>query len=295
MSPRDGGSLGESFSPRSEAPKAPDLISWRGGAAIDSSERRHEALTGGPVSLGARTVRPRLVPVSGRVPEWGSLGPARRGPQPPAQARMPHDQEDGSFSADFPADAIAEALAPAEQHAPMAEADQLRLELEMSQERSRKVFEQLKDEHDRLLRTAADLDNYKKRAAREKDEVQRYGNERLVKDLLPVVDNLDRALAAATSGDALVSGVELTRRLLLDALGRAGVTSFYSQGQPFDPRLHEALMTVVSAAAAPGTVIEEQQRGYYFHERLIRPAAVVVSTAPPPEPAGAGGSPSEEP
>ncbi len=213
---------------------------------------------------------------------------------------MPHDQEDGSFSADIPADAIAEALAaverrapaggsgveieveagpppagPAEQHAPMAEADQLRLELEMSQERSRKVFEQLKDEHDRL--------------------VQRYGNERLVKDLLPVVDNLDRALAAATSGDALVSGVELTRRLLLDALGRAGVTSFSSQGQPFDPRLHEALMTVVSAAAAPGTVIEEQQRGYYFHERLIRPAAVVVSTAPPPVPAGAGGSPSEEP
>ena len=234
---------------------------------------------------------------------------------------MPHDQEDGSFSADIPADAIAEALAaverrappagpgvevevemerptpagPAEQRAPMAEADQLRLELEMSQERSRKVFEQLKDEHDRLLRTAADLDNYKKRAAREKDEVQRYGNERLVKDLLPVVDNLDRALAAATSGDALVSGVELTRRLLLDALGRSGVTSFSSQGQPFDPRLHEALMTVVSAAAAPGTVIEEQQRGYYFHERLIRPAAVVVSTAPPPAPAGAGGSPSEEP
>ena len=235
---------------------------------------------------------------------------------------MPHDQEDGSFSADIPADAIAEALAaverrappagpgvevevemerptpagPAEQRAPMAEADQLRLELEMSQERSRKVFEQLKDEHDRLLRTAADLDNYKKRAAREKDEIQRYGNERLVKDLLPVVDNLDRALAAAaTPGDALVSGVELTRRLLLDSLGRSGVTSFSSQGQPFDPRLHEALMTVVSAAAAPGTVIEEQQRGYYFHERLIRPAAVVVSTAPPPAPAGAGGSPSEEP
>jgi molecular chaperone GrpE len=232
---------------------------------------------------------------------------------------MPHDQEDGTFSADIPADAIAEALAaverraapgdpgveveveadrptpagPAEPGAPMAEADQLRLELEMSQERSRKVFEQLKDEHERLLRTAADLDNYKKRAAREKDEVQRYGNERLVKDLLPVVDNLDRALAAAASGDSLVSGVELTRRLLVDALGRSGVTSFSARGQAFDPRLHEALMTVVSAAGAPGMVIEEQQRGYYLHERLIRPAAVVVSTAPPP--GGAGGSPSEEP
>jgi molecular chaperone GrpE len=238
---------------------------------------------------------------------------------------MPHDQEEGSFSADIPADAIAEALAaverraaraepppggpdvpvevqvesagatPAEQSPLTGEAERLRLELEMSQERSRKVFEQLKDEHDRLLRTAADLENYKKRAAREKDDVQRYGNERLVKDLLPVVDNLDRALAAAASGDQLVSGVEMTRRLLLDALGRFGVTSFSAQGQTFDPRLHEALMTVVTSAAAPGTVIEEQQRGYYLHERLIRPAAVVVSTAPPPAPAGAGGPPSEEP
>jgi len=238
---------------------------------------------------------------------------------------MPHDQEDGSFSADIPADAIAEALAaverrgahapppgrpggeveievegptPAgtpEQRPPMAETDRLELELEMSQERARKVFEQLKDEHERLLRTAADLENYKKRAAREKDDVQRYGNERLVKDLLPVVDNLDRALAAAASGDALVSGVEMTRRLLLDALGRFGVTNFSAKDQPFDPRLHEALMTVVTAAVAPGMVIEEQQRGYYLHERLIRPAAVVVSSAPPAAPAGSGGSPSEEP
>ncbi|HEX7487391.1 MAG TPA: nucleotide exchange factor GrpE, partial [Anaeromyxobacteraceae bacterium] len=112
---------------------------------------------------------------------------------------MPHDQEDGSFSADIPADAIAEALAaverraaraepppggsdvpievqaetagatPTEQGPPTGEVERLRLELEMSQERSRKVFEQLKDEHDRLLRTTADLDNYKKRAMREKD------------------------------------------------------------------------------------------------------------------------------
>ena len=73
-----------------------------------------------------------------------------------------------------------------------------------------------------------------------------------MKDLLPVIDNLERALAAAASGDALVSGVEMTRRLLLDTLGRFGVTCFSAEGQPFDPRLHEALMTVVTAAAAPG-------------------------------------------
>jgi molecular chaperone GrpE len=176
------------------------------------------------------------------------------------------------------------------------ELEQLRLELEMSQERGRKVYEQLKDEHERLLRTAADLDNYKKRAVKEKEEVQRYGNERLVKELLPILDNLERALAAAPEGDPLASGVALTRRLLEEALARFGVTSFSAKGQPFDPRLHEALMTVATADAAPGTVLEEQHRGFHLHERLIRPAAVVVAAAPAQAPAaGAAEAPKPEP
>ncbi len=226
-------------------------------------------------------------------------------------ARMPQDRDKGAFSADIPEDAIAEALAAVEKRAKSAagggvppeievehapgptaagpaevsplthEAEKLRIELDMSQERARKVYEQLKEEHERLLRTAADLENYKKRAARERDEVLRYGNERLVKEILPVLDGLDRALAAASADDPLASGVEMTRRLFEDVLGRFGVKGFSAKGHPFDPRVHEALMSVASDAGPPGMVVEEQQRGFLMHDRLIRPAAVVVSAAPP--------------
>lgn len=224
---------------------------------------------------------------------------------------MTQDSDKGAFSADIPEDAIAEALEAVERSsrgaaAPAAqpeieaeepvsptpagpaevspfsnEAEKLRLELEMSQEGARKVFAQLKEEHERLLRTAAELENYRKRAAREKDEVQRYGNERLVKEILPALDSLDRALAAASSSDPLASGVEMTRRLLEDALGRFGVKGFSAKGRAFDPRLHEALMSVATAGQAPGTVLEEMQRGFFLHDRLIRPSAVVVAAAPP--------------
>jgi molecular chaperone GrpE len=165
----------------------------------------------------------------------------------------------------------------------------------MSQDRARQVFEQLRGEHDRLLRATADLENYKKRAAREKEEVLRYGNERLLKEILPVVDNLDRALAAAPEGDPLVAGVEMIRRVLLDVLGRYGVKGFSARGQTFDPRFHEALMMVASAEHPPGTVLEEQARGFMLHDRLLRPAAVVVAAAPAAPAAGGGGAPGDAP
>jgi molecular chaperone GrpE len=218
--------------------------------------------------------------------------------------------EKGVFTADIPASAVAAAVAavekgrapaepggeqvatpdaesPRRQEAPpdgaeaaLDEIDELRAELEMSQEGSRKLYEQLREEHDRLLRTAADLENYKKRAARERDEIQRYGNERLVKEILPVLDALDRALAAAPAGDQLAGGVEMTRRLLEEALARFGVKAFSAKGERFDPRVHEALMSMATSEYLPGMVVEEQQRGFFLHDRLIRPAAVVVSAAP---------------
>jgi molecular chaperone GrpE len=224
---------------------------------------------------------------------------------------MTDDRDKGAFSADIPEAAIAEALAAVEgrgtpegrpeqavntavpAEAPGSELARVRAELELSQAEARKVFEQLKDEHDRRLRAAADLENFKKRAARERDEVLRYGIERLVKELLPVLDNLERALAGAPSGDPFAGGVELTRRMLEDALARFGVKPFSAQGQPFDPRVHEALMTVATADAAPGVVVAEQQRGYFLHDRLIRPAAVVVAAAPKPD--GAPGAPGAAP
>ena len=236
---------------------------------------------------------------------------------------MTHERDKGAFSADIPATAIAEALAAVERRGPTpagpagepvtdsappprlrtaeeAELEKLRVELELSQEQGRKVYEQLRDEHDRRLRAAADLENYKKRATRERDEVMRYGVERLVKELLPVLDSLDRALAAAPAGDPLASGVELTRKMLEDALGRVGVKPFSAKGKAFDPRVHEALMSVATADHAPGAVVEEQQRGFFLHDRLIRPAAVIVAAAPAPAAieappaAGAATTPDEE-
>ena len=233
---------------------------------------------------------------------------------------MTQDSDKGGFSADIPEDAIAEALeavdrrsraahaqaaqiaveeaapipaGPAEVSPLTNEAEKLRLELEMSQERARKVYAQLKEEHDRLLRVAADHENYKKRVAREKDELLRFGNERLVKEILPALDSLDRAVAAATASDPLASGIEMTRRLLEDALGRFGVKGFSAKGQAFDPRRHEALMTVATGDQAPGTVVEEMQRGFFLHDRLLRPAAVVVAAAPPGPAPGSDAAPGD--
>jgi molecular chaperone GrpE len=147
-------------------------------------------------------------------------------------------------------------------------------------------MERVKEAHERMLRAAADLENYKKRAQREKEEVQKFGNEKLLKDLLPVLDNLDRALAVAPAGDPLAAGVTLVRTAFEQVLARHGVKGFSAVGQPFDPALHEALMQVPTAEKPPGTVMVEHARGFTLNDRLVRPALVGVAVAPPPgEPA----------
>jgi molecular chaperone GrpE len=168
-----------------------------------------------------------------------------------------------------------------------AELEQARAQLEFSQTKSRETMERLKESHERALRATADLENYKKRAQKEKEEVQKFGSERLLKDFLPVVDNLDRALEAAqksTDFDSLRTGVEMTRKLFDTAFGKHGVKSFSAAGQPFDPRLHEAMQQVESAAVPAGHVLYEAVRGYTLHERLMRPALVVVARAPAVQP-----------
>ena len=248
--------------------------------ALEAVERSEQAATpvAGPQRAGRRAVSERgacggaavdeLAKMSEQAAAVDELETSRGGTDP---AAVPIEVE---------AAAVAIPAGPADVSPFSNEAEKLRLELEMSQERARKVYAQLKDEHDRLLRSAADHDNYKKRVAREKDEILRYGNERLVKEILPAVDSLDRAIVAAEGGP-LASGIQMTRRLLEDALGRFGVKGFSAKGEVFDPRVHEALMSVATAAHAPGTVVEEMQRGFFLHDRLIRPAAVVVAAAPP--------------
>lgn len=142
---------------------------------------------------------------------------------------------------------------------------------------------QLADKNDRLLRALAEADNIRRRAQRDREEAARYAGEALVRDLIPVLDNLDRALdAARAAGDtsAIVDGVELVRREFLKMLERHGVSRYSALGQRFDPNQHEAIARVVSVEKEPDTVVGETGPGYSLRGRVIRPAQVAVAAAP---------------
>jgi molecular chaperone GrpE len=126
------------------------------------------------------------------------------------------------------------------------------------------------------------MDNFKKRTARDRDESVRYANETLVKDLLPVIDNLERAIGHASStgnGKLLVEGVDMVLKGFLDTLAKHGVQPVAAVGLVFDPTQHEALAQVESAEYPPNTVVAAHQRGYLMRDRLLRPALVTVSKA----------------
>ena len=144
-----------------------------------------------------------------------------------------------------------------------------------------RLREALEVQQDRYLRAVAEFDNVRKRAAREREEYTRYANESLLRDILPVLDNLDRAMQAARSEPAtsLTTGVELIQRELLRVLEKYGVTPFSSVGQPFDPERHEAIARVPSADLPDMSVAAEIARGYLLHGRVLRPAMVTVAVA----------------
>jgi molecular chaperone GrpE len=212
----------------------------------------------------------------------------------------PDDTDKGSFSVDIGEDAIAAALRSVERAKgadPSEEVAILKAQLEDGlargkewMEKAREAQEKLKvasaeaaDFKDRALRAAADLENVKKRAQKEREDVQKFGSEKLLKDFLPVLDNLDRALAHAKSPadfESLREGLAMTRKLFEDTLGKHGVKGFSALGQPFDPHRHEAMQQVETAEVAPNTVVTEVVRGYTLNDRLIRPALVAVSRAP---------------
>jgi molecular chaperone GrpE len=146
---------------------------------------------------------------------------------------------------------------------------------------------ELEETRDRLLRTQADFENFRRRALRERTEAHNYGHQNLVKDLLSAVDNLDRAIdharSAGESGggdlEGLLQGVELVRREFLGALARHGVNEIDALGKAFDPALHEAMAQTPDASVAPNSVIEVLEKGYQLRDRLVRPARVVVTQA----------------
>lgn len=139
-----------------------------------------------------------------------------------------------------------------------------------------------KDLQDKLLRLAAEFENYKKRMQRERETFLKYAEEPLLKELLPAIDNLERALAqegSANDGEAMRQGVDLTLKGLLSATAKFGLTPIDSAGQPFDPNLHEALVMEASDQVPPQSVLREFEKGYYYKDRLLRAAKVVVAKA----------------
>ena len=137
----------------------------------------------------------------------------------------------------------------------------------------------LKDE---ALRERAELDNQRKRLARDVDLARKFANERLLAELLPVLDSLDAGLNAAPAGDseALRAGLELTRQQLLKVAADNGLTVVDPQGQAFDPDQHQAISQADAAGAEPGSVLQVFQKGYLLNGRLLRPALVVVARHP---------------
>lgn len=169
------------------------------------------------------------------------------------------------------------------------------VEQEPDRESESEEIEQLRDEvssakaeaaeiYDRLLRHSAEFENYKKRVQRQMEDHKKYANEELIKDLLTVVDNLERALNAAgerkaESDACMAEGIEMTLNEILKILKKHDVTPVEAVGKPFDPTYHEAIMQEETDEHPENTVIGEMQKGYLLHDRLIRPAMVVVSKA----------------
>jgi molecular chaperone GrpE len=156
-------------------------------------------------------------------------------------------------------------------------------ELAMLREQLEAKEKEANQNHDRYLRQVAELENFRKRANRERDEAIRFANEALVKDLLPVVDNLERAVAHAKdggNGKPLVEGVEMVLRGFFDTLGKHGVVPIVAVGQRFDPEKHEAMAQIENGTFEPNTVVEEYHKGYLLRDRLLRPSLVSVAKTP---------------
>jgi molecular chaperone GrpE len=137
---------------------------------------------------------------------------------------------------------------------------------------------------DQLLRTAADFDNYRKRTQKDIAEEKRRAREDVIRELLPVFDNLERAVSAATGASdvsAIVEGVRMVLRLFEDQAGRLGLTKIPAVGERFDPAIHDAIQQVETDEHAPGTVINEVVPGFRLDGKLVRPAMVVVARKPP--------------
>lgn len=156
---------------------------------------------------------------------------------------------------------------------PEAEPDRL----EQLQQRINQLEQQLAEEKNARLRTLADLENFRRRARQEREELLKYEAEGLITALLPVIDNFERALAATGEEGQLRQGVEMIYRQLMEVLTRAGLIPMECQGQEFDPHLHQAVMQVPTEEQPENTIVDVYQKGYYLKDKVIRPAMVTVA------------------
>ncbi|SHJ49030.1 molecular chaperone GrpE [Desulfatibacillum alkenivorans DSM 16219] len=155
--------------------------------------------------------------------------------------------------------------------------------VEQAQDAEEAQEEEAPDYKDLYLRTLAEFENYRRRADRETNEFKKYANETLIKDIIPVIDNLERAMECTVNTDDpgcaqnLLDGVQMTEREILKVLEKYGVTRISAIGETFDPAYHQALMAEESDEHPDETVIREMQKGYLLKDRLIRPALVAVA------------------
>lgn len=143
--------------------------------------------------------------------------------------------------------------------------------------------EGLKQKHDQLLRAQAEFENFKKRMVRERADLLKFGNESLMKELLPVIDDLERSLKhmrGASQTDTIVDSIKMIRKELLKKLEKFGLKQITAQGEMFDPFKHEAVAQVETPEYSENTIVKELQKGYFLHDRLLRPAIVKVAKSP---------------
>ena len=143
-----------------------------------------------------------------------------------------------------------------------------------------RMQQEVEEANDTMLRLAAELDNYKKRVAKERESLIKYSAQAMVQGLLPVLDNLERAIESADKSkdfDSFLEGVKMIYKSMYDALERNGVVRVDALGEAFDPNIHEAVMQVNSEEHKENVVVQELQKGYMLHDRVIRPTMVVVS------------------
>lgn len=143
-----------------------------------------------------------------------------------------------------------------------------------------KIQQEVEEANDVMLRLAAELDNYKKRTAKERQSQIKYGAQGIVQGLLPILDNFERAIESASKSrdfDSFLKGVKMIFKQMYDTLETKGVNRIDAVGKVFDPTIHEAVMQVISEEHPENIVVEELQKGYMLHDRVIRPSMVAVS------------------